>query len=123
MTMKKRFLWLLYLLTASVFSYPVLADAVNDTIAYQALPHEGKNTLQQIVQGGPFPYDRDGIIFGNFEQRLPKKPRGYYHEYTVETPGVSHRGARRIISGGNPPVIFYYTDDHYRSFKQITPLP
>lgn len=83
------------------------------------LPPEAIATLQLIQAGGPFPYDRDGIVFGNFEGRLPKQKRGYYHEYTVPTPGVSHRGARRIISGGKPPSEFYYTDDHYESFRKI----
>ena len=83
------------------------------------LPPEAIATLQLIRDGGPFPYDRDGIVFGNFEGRLPKQKRGYYHEYTVPTPGVNHRGARRIISGGKPPSEFYYTDDHYESFRKI----
>ena len=83
------------------------------------LPPEAVATLQRIRDGGPFPYDRDGIVFGNFEGRLPKQTRGYYHEYTVPTPGLNHRGARRIISGGKPPSEFYYTDDHYESFRKI----
>ena len=127
MTRSKRFLWLLLLLTGGVFSFPAQAlDAFfpsSAQILYQALPDEGKSTLQRILRGGPFPFDRDGVVFGNFEQRLPKKPRGYYHEYTVATPGLNHRGARRIISGGNPPIVFYYTDDHYRSFRQISDHP
>jgi ribonuclease T1 len=86
-------------------------------VALSTLPVEAKETLRLIKQGGPYPYKRDGVIFGNFEKRLPKKQRGYYHEYTVKTPGVRNRGARRIVCG--PPVECYYTDDHYKSFKLI----
>lgn len=82
------------------------------------LPQEGQDTLKLIKQGGPFPYPKkDGTIFGNREGLLPKQPRGYYKEYTVKTPGVPHRGARRIIAGSGSE--FYYTDDHYRTFKLI----
>ncbi len=83
------------------------------------LPAEARQTLRMIAAGGPFPYDRDGTSFQNRERRLPAQPPGYYREYTVLTPGSSDRGARRIVSGGNPPVEFYYTDDHYRSFRRI----
>jgi ribonuclease T1 len=76
-------------------------------------------TLSLIKRGGPFPYSRDGIVFENRERLLPARPSGYYREYTVPTPGLSHRGARRIVTGGNPPEVFYYTDDHYRSFRLI----
>ncbi|TKA92571.1 ribonuclease [Halopseudomonas bauzanensis] len=77
------------------------------------------NTLERISRNGPFPYQRDGITFENRERLLPIKPRGYYREYTVDTPGLSHRGPRRVVTGGNPPVEFYYTEDHYRSFTRI----
>ena len=80
-----------------------------------------QRTLQLIQQGGPFPYSRDGITFENREGRLPQKPRGYYREFTVDTPGLNHRGPRRIVSGGNPPEVFYYTEDHYTSFIRINP--
>jgi ribonuclease T1 len=83
------------------------------------LPAEARQTLRLIEAGGPFPYDRDGSRFQNREGRLPAQPPGYYREYTVRTPGSPDRGARRIVSGGNPPVEFYYTDDHYRSFRRI----
>jgi guanyl-specific ribonuclease Sa len=83
------------------------------------LPAEARQTLRLIAGGGPFPYDRDGSHFQNRERRLPAQPPGYYREYTVPTPGSPDRGARRIVSGGNPPVEFYYTDDHYRSFRRI----
>jgi len=59
------------------------------------------------------------VTFGNYEGLLPKQPRGYYREYTVETPGARTRGTRRIITGGNPPEVYYYTDDHYRSFRRF----
>jgi guanyl-specific ribonuclease Sa len=83
------------------------------------LPPEAIETLQAIEQGGPFPYSRDGMTFQNREQQLPERPRGYYREYTVPTPGESDRGARRIVAGGNPPEVFYYTADHYRTFRQV----
>jgi guanyl-specific ribonuclease Sa len=77
------------------------------------------NTLERIRQNGPYPYQRDGITFENRERLLPIKPRGYYREFTVDTPGLSHRGPRRVVTGGNPPEVFYYTEDHYRSFRRI----
>jgi len=77
------------------------------------------NTLERIRQNGPYPYQRDGITFENRERLLPIKPRGYYREYTVDTPGLSHRGPRRVVTGGNPPEVFYYTQDHYSSFVLI----
>lgn len=81
------------------------------------LPPEARATLRLIKQGGPFPYPRDGVVFGNYEHVLAQRPKGYYHEYTVKTPGVQHRGARRIVCGAVSEC--YYTDDHYRSFKRI----
>jgi ribonuclease T1 len=83
------------------------------------LPREAVATLEAIQRGGPFPYPRDGVVFQNRERRLPERPRGYYREYTVPTPGSDDRGARRIVAGGNPPEVFYYTDDHYRSFQSV----
>jgi len=87
--------------------------------AITGLPLEVRETLRLIDAGGPFPYHRDGIVFQNRELRLPAQARGYYREYTVPTPGRADRGAQRIITGGNPPVEFYYTGDHYRSFQRI----
>lgn len=84
-----------------------------------AQEQELHKTLERIRRNGPFPYQRDGITFENRERLLPSKPRGYYREYTVDTPGLSHRGPRRVVTGGNPPVDFYYTEDHYRSFTRI----
>jgi guanyl-specific ribonuclease Sa len=83
------------------------------------LPPEAHATLDLIARGGPFPHSQDGVVFGNYEHLLPEQPRGYYHEYTVETPGASTRGTRRIITGGTPPDTYYYTDDHYHSFRSF----
>lgn len=84
------------------------------------LPPEARDTIALVQGDGPFPYRQDGGVFGNREGRLPRKPRGWYREYTVETPGLRHRGARRIITGGDPPREWYYTDDHYDSFRSFT---
>ena len=93
--------------------------AMRDASLPSYLPAEAHETLRLIARGGPFPHRQDGSVFGNREGRLPGKPRGYYHEYTVDTPGVDHRGARRIITGGQPPAVYYYTDDHYHSFRSF----
>lgn len=90
-----------------------------DTVPVAELPREARETLALIHQGGPYPYRRDGIPFQNREGRLPEAARGYYREFTVTTPGSRDRGARRIVSGGNPPKVFYYSGDHYRSFRRI----
>jgi ribonuclease T1 len=93
-------------------------------IALGQLPKEGRETYALIFQGGPFPYGKDGTVFGNRERLLPRHPRGYYREYTVNTPRLSHRGKRRIVCGGeNPrqPKDCYYTQDHYASFARIAP--
>lgn len=83
------------------------------------LPAEARATVALIQRGGPFPHRQDGSVFGNREQRLPRQPRGWYREYTVDTPGLDHRGARRIVTGGDPPREWYYTDDHYDSFRRF----
>jgi ribonuclease T1 len=101
---------------ATTAKRPQLAIA---DIAVKSLPPEARETLTLIEQGGPHPYDRDGIVFGNFEKRLPAKDRGYYQEFTVRTPGVKHRGARRIVTGKGGEK--YYSDDHYNTFKRIVP--
>ena len=94
-----------------------LAGAHDDSITVADLPPEARATLQLIEDGGPFPYRRDGVVFGNYEKRLPLKKRGYYHEYTVPTPGLTHRGPRRIVAGNEGER--YYTADHYNSFRRI----
>jgi len=91
-------------------------------IALTALPAQGQLTYRLILQGGPFPYEKDGSVFGNRERQLPRQARGYYREYTVRTPGASDRGARRIVCGGEVPRLpdaCYYTADHYASFRVI----
>lgn len=91
-------------------------------VQFAALPPEAQTTERLILAGGPFPYAKDGTVFGNREHRLPREPRGFYREYTVKTPGAHDRGARRIICGGQPPThpeACYYTDDHYASFRRI----
>ncbi|MDO9226487.1 MAG: ribonuclease domain-containing protein [Pseudomonadota bacterium] len=85
-------------------------------ITVAQLPAEGRATLALIKRGGPFPYAKDGTTFGNREDLLPQQPRGHYKEYTVPTPGLNHRGARRIVAGGGN---YWYTADHYRSFRRI----
>ncbi|MEV6284804.1 ribonuclease domain-containing protein [Kribbella sp. NPDC051770] len=86
-------------------------------VAAADLPKEARDTLALIDKGGPFPYSRDGVTFGNFEKILPKQDRGYYREYTVKTPGEKDRGARRIVTGKGGER--YYTDDHYESFRRV----
>ena len=98
-------------------SIPAVSIAGGASVAIDQLPIEAQRTIKLINQGGPFPYPRkDGTVFGNFERRLPAAPRGTYREYTVPTPGISSRGARRIITGRS---VKYYTPDHYRSFQQV----
>jgi ribonuclease T1 len=95
-----------------------------DGVALAALPAQAQTTHRLILTGGPFPYDKDGSVFGNRERQLPAKARGHYREYTVKTPGARNRGARRIVCGGKPPTqpeACFYTDDHYASFKRIAP--
>ena len=98
--------------SCSGFALSGLAD-----VEAQALPSEARDTIALIRKGGPFPYQRDGVTFGNREKILPWRERGWYREYTVNTPGARGRGARRIVAGRDGRL--YYTDDHYRSFKRI----
>ena len=109
---------------AAVAALLVVCSAVlafSGDVSLGELPAEARQTLALIKAGGPFPYARDGAVFGNREGRLPRHERGYYREYTVKTPGARDRGARRIIAGGEPRASreFYYTDDHYRSLSRI----
>jgi len=130
----------LVMLAAALFAAAVFArsdPALQRDVRLQELPPEAHQTLQLIRSGGPFPHERDGITFGNYEKLLPGAPRGHYREYTVTTPGINHRGARRIVVGcerqrsATMPAgslrlpqcrdggEFYYTADHYRSFRRI----
>lgn len=93
------------------------ATAPADVPALPAfLPAEARDTIALILRGGPYPYRQDDGVFGNREGHLPRRPYGYYREYTVDTPGADHRGARRIVTDGDPPKAWYYSDDHYDSF-------
>jgi len=87
------------------------------------LPQQGQQIYALIQQGGPFASEKDGTVFGNRERLLPAHKRGFYLEYTVPTPGLKHRGVRRIVCGGQPrrPDVCYYTADHYESFRKIVP--
>jgi ribonuclease T1 len=93
------------------------ALAFSGSVQLEQLPPEARQTLALVKAGGPFPYARDGALFGNRESQLPRRERGYYRDYTVKTPGARDRGARRIVAGRDGEL--YYTDDHYRTFKRI----
>ena len=113
--------WLRLLIVAWLAIGSTLGTAREDRtvnwIFVADLPREAQQTLELIKDSGPFPYARDGIVFGNYEKRLPLRQRGYYHEYTVKTPGRRDRGARRIITGRG--YEYYYTDDHYHTSRRI----
>jgi ribonuclease T1 len=103
-------------------------EAASASIALADLPKQGRETYALILAGGPFPYEKDGTVFGNRERLLPVHKRGFYREYTVKTPYARTRGAKRIVCGGiqsgvkpAKPEVCYYTDDHYASFKRIAP--
>ncbi|MCA1713909.1 MAG: ribonuclease [Gammaproteobacteria bacterium] len=106
---------------------PLSLPPAHDASRWPAfLPRESLATLQRIERGGPHPYRQDGASFQNRERRLPSQPRGYYREYTVDTPGSRDRGPRRIVAGGgipgqSRPVEYFYSDDHYRSFRRFEP--
>lgn len=114
--------WLFFvaaaLLSVSVFAKGVVPLGI---VSFNKLPKEAQHTLYLIKTGGPFPYAKDGVVFRNYEGVLPQQKRGYYHEFTVKTPGARNRGARRIVSGGEPALSgeYYYTDDHYATFRRI----
>ncbi|WP_019916413.1 ribonuclease domain-containing protein [Methyloversatilis discipulorum] len=103
----------------------LLTGFASPEVELAQLPPEAAQTLALIRQGGPFPYKRDGVVFHNRERRLPMQKRGYYREYTVPTPGLNHRGARRIVAGSGADGDvrssgeYWYTADHYRSFRRI----
>ena len=111
---------------ASVSAREVSREAAQgmEVVALAALPPEAQRTHRLILAGGPFPYRKDGTVFANRERLLPLVPRGFYREYTVKTPGVRDRGARRIVCGGlqmAAPEACFFTADHYASFKRIAP--
>ena len=110
-----------FFLVAALLSVAVHAKGLLGEIPVSQLPPEAQQTLMLIKRGGPFPYAKDGAVFGNYERVLPNRKRGYYHEYTVRTPRVRNRGARRIVAGGTPTVSgeYYYTADHYSTFSRI----
>lgn len=107
------------------FAVPAQQDfgAPGAIIPEHELPTQGLETYRNIRKGGPFPFEKDGVVFGNRERLLPPQKRGFYREYTVPTPGERHRGARRIVCGGPAamPQACYYTADHYASFRKIVP--
>ena len=113
------------LLLASTVAGNVAAKGVaadTRTVVLQQLPAQAQATERLVRSGGPFPYGKDGTVFGNREGVLPKETRGWYREYTVRTPGNASRGARRIVCGGREPTrpqACYYSDDHYTSFRRI----
>lgn len=103
-------------------STPPQAVASQTQVELAQLPVQAREVMAQIEQGGPFRYEKDGTVFFNRERLLPLQQRGYYREYTVPTPGLKHRGARRIVCGGREtrrPDACYYTADHYASFRLI----
>lgn len=115
---------------ALVFGGPVWArepapqSLTEFDVALHDLPKTAQETYGLVLSGGPFPYDKDGSVFGNRERLLPRQSRGFYREYTVRTPGRRDRGAQRIVCGGfrpQAPEVCYYTKDHYASFRRIAP--
>ena len=116
------------LITFVMGMLPLAVHAKNNLqaseIALTDLPKQGQATYELIKQGGPFPYEKDGVVFGNRERQLTQQKRGYYREYTVKTPASRDRGAHRIVCGGlqpKAPDACFYTADHYASFKKIVP--
>lgn len=124
----RSFLPLVFTIVAALLAAPSAADARRprvraeiDAVELAKLPPEAQHTVQLVLRGGPFPYGRDGVVFENREGRLPTRARSYYHEYTVPTPEQRDRGPRRIIVGAGRE--FYYSEDHYRSFRRVEGLP
>ena len=111
----------LVLASFSIQARGFAGDSAVGIVALADIPFQGRRTHALILAGGPFPYDKDGMTFGNRERLLPASKRGFYREYTVRTPGARNRGARRIVCGGPPrtPEACYYTSDHYTSFRRI----
>ncbi|RPH44029.1 MAG: ribonuclease [Burkholderiales bacterium] len=125
MSMRRWMGWVLVALAVAAGAFAFSRDEgtleAGAEVSVRQLPREARETLALIRAGGPFPYSKDGTVFGNRERLLPRQPRGYYTEYTVKTPGSRDRGARRIVAGGDARVSgeYWYTDDHYRSFRRI----
>ncbi len=117
----RRLAWLLLLCMVAQLSGSLLDAREKQknvtAISARELPREARRTIELIRQGGPYPYKKDGVVFGNFEKRLPLHERGYYREFTVPSPGSRDRGARRIILGKAGEL--YYTDDHYETFRRV----
>jgi ribonuclease T1 len=104
-------------LVAALLAVAVSFAAWGKDVLSRDLPEEARQTLELIKSNGPFPHRQDGTTFGNREKRLPLRANGYYREYTVKAPGAKDRGSRRIVAGNGGE--FYYTEDHYRSFRRI----
>lgn len=102
-------------------SLPTTAPSVRAPRYPDFLPREAQAVLDAIARGGPYKHRQDGHVFQNRDRRLPPQQRGYYREYTVPTPGSDDRGPRRIVTGANPPREYWYSDDHYRSFRRFDP--
>jgi ribonuclease T1 len=102
--------------TSSPAAHPSAAVSVAP-VSLSALPVEVAQTVTLIEHGGPYPYSQDGVVFDNNEHLLPSEKRGYYHEYTVPTPGADSRATRRIVTGSHGE--YYYTGDHYESFRRM----
>jgi ribonuclease T1 len=118
--MRRFFSIILLIVFAQLTAPPVNASRKTrgiDTVDIVNLPREARQTIALIRKGGPYPYKKDGVVFGNFEHRLPLHERGYYREFTVRSPGARDRGARRIILGKAGEL--YYTDDHYDTFRLV----
>lgn len=111
------------LITGGVQAKGPVFSGTQSTVSVSELPRQGVMTYELIHRGGPFAHEKDGVVFGNRERLLPAQTRGYYREYTVKTPGLRHRGAKRIVCGGQArsPEACYYTADHYASFRKIVP--
>lgn len=126
MTIKFRKWFVLTVAACSILAAPLVFAGtafcgVGASVRQKEMPQQARDTLSLIAAGGPFASNRDGVIFGNRERVLPRAPRGFYKEYTVRTPGVRSRGARRIVCGGDQRALnqCYYSDDHYQSFQCI----
>lgn len=117
----RRFVWIVLMCVCARNTAPLLRASASQgsiaTVGIAELPKEAQQTIALIKKGGPYPYRKDGAVFGNFERRLPLHERGYYREFTVPVRGARNRGARRIIQGKAGE--FYYTGDHYETFRLV----